>query len=57
MCDETFKKLSEEAMRLAKTRRVVTRKKKQIDNVRKEVYDLKQQIDNVTSSRPVASQQ
>jgi hypothetical protein len=56
MCDETFAKLSEEAMRLARTHKVVTTKKPKVANIGEQVKDLKKQIDSVTSNRRVASQ-
>lgn len=56
MCDETFNKDFEEALRLAKIHRVVTTKKREVVSVREEVKKLKEQLDEVTSDRRVASQ-
>lgn len=58
MCDETFKKNSEEAMELARNGGAARAKSNtiKIKEVQKEVLDLKKKIDKVTASR-VASQQ
>ena len=50
-----FEQLSEEALRLAKRKRVV--KKKKLVEVQDEVVELKKNIDEVTNSRLSASQQ